>query len=64
MNDNKLPCINNRTCGGYAEPGRAKCWCCIEADENVKAAKIERQLEHLEEKPRSWRDMWGGRSKR
>ena len=62
--EEKRPCINFRFCRGYAEPLRSKCSCCIAADEEAQAMKNEKVLNDLELKPRHWRDMWGGRSKR
>jgi hypothetical protein len=56
--DEKRPCVNFRSCGGYAEPNRTKCWCCIEAEEEIKAAQIEKQLEQQEKKPLTTKDVW------
>ena len=52
------PCINHRTCQGYAVPPRVKCVECIEADENEKAEKAEKRLRSLEKKPRNVDDIW------
>jgi hypothetical protein len=45
-----LPCRNHKTCGGYAEPGHDRCACCLAAEEEIKAAKIEQTLKQLEKK--------------
>lgn len=59
----KHKCVNHGTCRGYTDHPHRLCTACKQAVEHLTGEDDRKRLHELEQKPRTWRDVFGGRSK-